>query len=194
MTGGQPRTGVLGIDPGATGAIVLLSYRGGGVPVLLAVSQLPTHAVEIGKRTSKTLDAAALAMMLGEWEHEHGLRITRAIVERVGAMPKDKSPQAFAFGRSYGAVIAALEVLGIFTTTVSPAKWREAVGVARNTRDENADDAAHRRKIKTSARKRAAQLWPEKADWFRRVKDADAAEAALIGLSGFTLAHPLPIR
>jgi hypothetical protein len=48
---------------------------------------------------------------------------------------------------------------------VSPAKWKKALGLSAD---------------KGASRRRAIELWPERAQWFARVKDDGRAEAALI--------------
>lgn len=171
------RPAVLGVDPGAQGAVALLA-QDQEVPELLAVTVLPTIARQIGKRTSRELDGLALAAQVVEWEVIFDVDITKAMVEQVASMPRDKPPQAFAFGQSYGAVKAALQARGVLIETILPAKWREIAGVGRV-------EAGDRKALKHAARKRAAALWPHREDLFRRAKDADAAEACLIGLSGF---------
>lgn len=171
--------GFVGIDPGAKGAIALLAHGcPGSGPELLAVASLPTTIDRIGGRKSPRLNGLALGSMLAEWQIQHGVVVSSATIERVHAMPKDKGPQAFAFGRSYGAVQAVLETMGVQTRTLPVSIWRQAVGIILPDAERSRDQ------IKTACRRRAQELWPDQADWFKRVKDTDAAEAALIGLAG----------
>lgn len=171
--------GFVGIDPGAKGAIALLANgRPGSIPELLAVASLPTVIDRIGGRKSPRLDGLALGSMLADWQNRHGVVVSHATIERVHAMPKDRGPQAFAFGRSYGAAQAVLETMGVQTRTLPVASWRQAVGVLMP------DAERSKEQIKAACRARAQELWPDQAAWFKRVKDTDAAEAALIGLAG----------
>ena len=71
----------------------------------------------------------------------------------------------FAFGQAYGLVLGVLAGLWIPTSTVTPAAWKKALKL--NTG-------------KDAARAKAAQLWPQMAGEFKRVKDDGRAEAALI--------------
>lgn len=174
----MPRAAVVGVDPGASGAIALLAETDALVPELLEVRALPTEAVQIGKRTSKVLDGMALALLLPEWELLHDVVVVKGVCEQVASMPQDRAPQAFAFGRSYGGAVAAIQATRTRVDLVLPSVWRQTAGVPRV-------ETGDRRAIKAAARKRASELWPEKAELFRRAKDADAAEAALIGLYGF---------
>lgn len=171
------RAAVIGVDPGASGAIALLAENG-RVPELVTARTLPTEAVKIGKRTSKVLDGMALALLLPEWELLHDVVIVKGVCEQVASMPRDRAPQAFAFGRSYGAVVAAIQATRTAVDLVPPPVWRQGAGVPRV-------ETGDRKALKAAARKRATELWPEQADLFRRAKDADVAEAALIGLYGF---------
>lgn len=172
--------GVVGIDPGAKGAIALLDARekAHGVPKLLDVQTIPTTPLPIGGRKSLVVDGLRLAQLIWGWEREHDIIITHGAVERVAAMPGDHAPQAFAFGRSLGSVSGVIEAQGIDLQLVPVATWRQIVGVPRALSDDN-----RRKEIKALCRKRAAELWPSEAARFARVKDADAAEAAMIALS-----------
>lgn len=172
--------GVVGIDPGAKGAIALLDARtkDDGVPRLLDVQTIPTQVFLIGGRKSLVVDGLKLAQLVWGWERAHDIIITHGAVERVAAMPADHAPQAFAFGRSLGSVSGVIQAQGIDLQFVPVATWRQIVGVPRALSDEN-----RRKEIKALCRKRAAELWPTEATRFRRVKDADAAEAAMIALS-----------
>lgn len=173
---------VLGIDPGAQGAAALLAPRpDGAVPELLDVAPLPGRREAIGRanrRQTVILDGFELVAILRGWERKHDGAILRIVIERVSALPKDRAPQAFAFGRAYGAVRAIAEAHGAEVTTVPVSVWRAVAGVLVPDAERNRDA------LKRACRARAAEIWPDQADWFKRVKDTDAAEAALIGLSG----------
>jgi hypothetical protein len=174
-------SGVIGVDPGATGALALLDAGRRdllGVPSLVTVAPIPAIEVKVGKRKSRVVDGRRLAQMLCDLER--GTPLSSAAVEVVASMPADKPPQAFAFGRSLGGVEATLQAHGLVITRVPVATWRQATGVARATAD---DAKARRREHKAACRARAIELWPDQKDLFRRVKDTDAAEAALIALS-----------
>ena len=169
----------LGVDPGAHGAVALLAPRHGReVPELLDVAKLPGARERVNTRDTIILDAMRLVEILQDWEVLHDGAILTCTIERVGALPRDRAPQAFAFGRAYGAVRAVIESRGTTVRTVPVSVWRAAAGVLVP------DAARERSQLKAACRARAAGLWPERADWFKRVKDTDAAEAALIGLAG----------
>ncbi|HEY7821438.1 MAG TPA: hypothetical protein VIG24_01320 [Acidimicrobiia bacterium] len=87
------------------------------------------------------------------------------VVEQVHAMPKQGVSSTFAFGRAVGIIEGVIAARGLPIHWVTPQRWKKAMGV---TSDKN------------TSRQQAINLWPEAADMFARVKDADRAEAALI--------------
>jgi crossover junction endodeoxyribonuclease RuvC len=87
------------------------------------------------------------------------------VVEQVHAMPRQGVSSTFAFGKAAGIIDGVIAARRLPVTYVTPQKWKKAMGV---TADKN------------SSRQLAINLWPTEADLFRRVKDADRAEAALI--------------
>lgn len=170
---------VVGVDPGASGALALLdpSKVIQGVPVLLEAETVPSIREKIGSRRSGVIAAYEVGDMLHGWQTKHGELIARAAIERVHTMPGDFAPQAFAFGRSLGKIEGVLEAMGVVIDSVPVAVWRQRVGVRRRKEDEDA------KVLKRLSRERACELWPEAAEKFKRVKDSDRAEAALIGVA-----------
>ncbi len=152
---------ILGIDCGARGAIAWLSLTG----ELLAVEDMPAAAVTIGGKDRMRVSAPMLAALIRE------TMPTAAFVEKVGAMPGQGTASMFSFGFSAGLVDGVLAGLGIPTTYVTPQSWKRAAGLTSD---------------KSAVRLRAAQLWPDMARHFARVKDDGRAEAALIARFGVT--------
>jgi hypothetical protein len=109
-----------------------------------------------------TISAARLSDMCSRWLP---LDYVLAVVEDVHAMPKQGVSSTFAFGRSLGVIEGALGALSIPTHYVSPARWKRDLRLGKD---------------KGESRRRAIELWPDRADWFARVKDDGRAEAALI--------------
>lgn len=134
---------ILGIDPGVTGAIGMVE-----------------PCVETWDMPATPLD---LALLLRTFDPA----TTRVYVEEVHPMPKNGSIASFKLGQSFGGLMATLATLGFPTHTVSPAKWKRAMGV-------DAD--------KNRTRAKAQQMFPT-AD-LRRVKDHGRAEALLIAEYG----------
>ena len=97
------------------------------------------------------------------------LEVAKAIIEQVNAMPGQGVTSMFAFGESFGLAKGVLAGLKIPTSTVTPGKWKKALQL-------NAG--------KDGSRAKAAQIWPEHAGEFKRVKDDGKAEACLIAYWG----------
>lgn len=143
---------VIGIDPGASGAVAVVSDAGG----LVTVFDMPVFKINGKSR----LDVHQLGEQLRSI-----LPASKAVVELVGAMPRQGVSSTFVFGFSTGAVHGALGALSVPLDTVTPAKWKAHF---RLTKDKDA------------ARQLATRKWPHGP--FSRVKDAGRAEAALIAL------------
>lgn len=150
---------ILGIDPGASGALAWIDDRG----MLLAVEDMPAMEIKVGTKLRKRVSAPMLAALIRE------TMPAAAFVERVGAMPGQGTASMFAFGFSCGLIDGVLSGLNIPVTFVTPALWKKRLGLSAD---------------KGNARMRAAQLFPEMAAKFSRVKDDGRAEAALIAAYG----------
>ena len=147
---------ILGIDPGKSGAVAVLNQRG----ALVAVHDMPI----VGPIVS--------AVLLDELVHDyvdplHDGPSGTAVIEDVHAMPKQGVTSSFSFGRSLGVAEGVLAGNGYSLRYVSPAKWKKALGLTSD---------------KGVSRRRAIEVWPNRASWFARVKDDGRAEAALIAL------------
>ena len=153
---------ILGIDPGASGALCLLDTELNW----LFVHDMPVVEVKRGSRNVRQVQPALLVSLIEQ------LSPSSAIVERVSAMPGQGVSSMFAFGRAAGVVEGALAGLGVPYTDVPPATWIKAMGV---------------RGGKDGARNRAMELWPKQAELFKRVKDDGRADAALIAAYGTNL-------
>jgi crossover junction endodeoxyribonuclease RuvC len=143
---------VIGIDPGLTGAIAVLSETG----ELISVEDMPTF--DIGGKNK--INVHALGASLSKYSHD-----ARAVVELVGAMPGQGVSSMFSFGFAAGAVHGAIGALGIPLETVTPQKWKKHFRLPKD---------------KDAARQLAVRKWPHGP--FSRKKDAGRAEAALIAL------------
>lgn len=146
---------VIGIDPGATGAIVLLEN---GEPI--EWTEMPI--VKIGSATR--VNAAALTDFIASCCCEH------VYVESVHSMPKQGVASSFNFGHSTGTVMGVLGAMGLPHTLVTPQAWKKSVGLIGTDKD--------------AARARAIQLWPKWADLHKKGKGQALADAALIARHG----------
>jgi hypothetical protein len=150
---------ILGIDPGAHGAIAVLDATG----ALLEVVDMPVTQEANGR-------TATNAPLLGGILARFHARV--AFCEFVAARPTDAKTAAFAFGRARGCIEGACGVLGLPIVFLTPPTWKRIADIPPGA--ENKD----------LARTRAIARWPNLADLFARKGDVDRAEAALIGLAG----------
>ena len=152
---------IIGVDPGAAGAIAILEDTG----KLVHVFDMPSVEVISGGKAKRRVSPEMLAAELRLYADQGAV----AYVEQVGAMPGQGVSSMFAFGQAFGIVLGVLAGLAIPTQTVTPGKWKKALNL-------NAG--------KDAARAKAAQVWPAHAAEFKRVKDDGKAEAGLIAVWG----------
>lgn len=150
---------VVGIDPGKNGAIAVLD----GYGELRWIDDMPV----IGNTVSGILVCDSIEAAFHDGGQVMGEGDTVAVVEQVHSMPKQGVASSFDFGKSYGIVLGVLAGCRVRVEHVPPTRWKKAL---RLTAD------------KEQARRRAIERWPREADLFKRKKDADRAEAALIAL------------
>lgn len=126
---------VLGVDPGLAGGLAVLDV-GGEVLDLRPMPVLP------GQR--RTIDARELANWLYATEEQHGA-FALAVVERVGAMPRQGIASAFSFGAGWGLVLGVLAALKVPVELATPQRWKSAV-LAGTPKDKGAAIAFCRRR------------------------------------------------
>jgi crossover junction endodeoxyribonuclease RuvC len=147
----------LGVDPGASaGGWAVLDELG----QIVAAGDLPV----VGSGTKMIISGPLLAEIVLRYAP------SRAVVERVGPMPKQGVSSTFKFGRGVGLVEGVLGGALVPISYVSPVTWKRHFQVGAE---------------KEEARQKAIQLWPaHAAELFSRKRDHGRAEAALIALWG----------
>lgn len=148
---------VLGVDPGASGALALLFED------QLLVVDMPTHSVKRGKGEKREVDGYALRHLLEE------LRPDVAYLEQVGGITGQSASAAFNFGRASGVVEGALKMAGVRVEMTAPHVWKRRMGLKGG---------------KDASRARSSALFPAYAHNWKRVKDDGRAEAVLIAEYG----------
>jgi hypothetical protein len=136
---------VLGIDPGLSGAWAALWPDG-----TLNVGDLPT--------VGKAIDGAAFARLV------RSLQPRFAVVEQVGAMPKQGLASTWKFAESVGTVLGVIAACEVPLHRVTPGVWKRRFAL-------DAD--------KEKCRARAIALWPACPSLARKM-DHGRAEAALM--------------
>jgi crossover junction endodeoxyribonuclease RuvC len=156
---------VIGIDPGAHGAIAVLTDSGD----LISIEDMPSTTEANGRAAT---NAPLLASLLARTH----ARI--AFVEFVAARPTDAKSSAFAFGRARGCIEGVCGALGIPLIFLTPPVWKRLAYIPPGA--ENKD----------LARTRAIARWPAHADLFALKKHVDRAEACLIAAAGLSTRMP----
>ena len=146
----------IGIDPGLSGAIAFLDAEKGH----LSIIDMPTFEVKRNNKTKREVSPVGVAVAMGLAE-----KVSRAVLERVGAMPGQGVTSVFSFGRSVGIIEGVLATMLIPVDIVTPQAWQKAAGV---------------RGGKDGSRLRASELFPNYAELFARKKDDGRADAALM--------------
>lgn len=152
---------ILGIDPGLSGALALLSPEGH----VLAIEDMPTVEIVVNNKKRRTVPPAALVALLKKMAPQ------KAFLENVGVRPGEGAVGAFSFGRNLGQIEGVLAALQIPTTLVHPATWKRRMSIPAD---------------KGGARMKAMALFPDKVDLFKRVKDDGRAESALLAYYGLS--------
>jgi crossover junction endodeoxyribonuclease RuvC len=156
---------IVGIDPGAHGAIAFLTDAG----ALITVVDMPSVQVVVGKGKRTRVVAARVVQHIRNGIHNPlaGYGCPRFMVERASSMPGQGVASMFSFGFAAGICEGVIAGLGFPLDHVTPVVWKRALHVPAD---------------KGGARMRASEEFPEHADLFARVKDDGRAESALIGL------------
>lgn len=151
-------TRYIGVDPGKSGAVAVLDAWG----EIVFMHDMPV----VGNQVSGTL----LADLIDDASPNGAGSLIAdvvAVVEQVHSMPHQGVVSSFDFGKSYGIVLGVLAGARVQIENVSPNRWKNAMHLSAD---------------KEMARRRAIERWPKNADLFKRKKDADRAEAALMAL------------
>lgn len=150
---------VAGIDPGKTGAMVILFPDDAGLV-------FPVPLVKLPKETPAWR----------EWASTWGNALAFTppdliVIEHVSARPNQGTVSMFSFGKTYGFAHALAAAVGCRIEFVTPATWKPKMGIAKAA-DKNA------------SRERVRNTLPRLAHAVTRVKDDGVAEAALLALYG----------
>ena len=151
MSDKPPSLIITAIDPGLSGAVARLEE--GKLTILRDFKALP--------------DIARAVCLLGT-----GADLIA--IEQVHAMPGEGVVSCFSFGKSTGVALGAAYLHpGISVVEVAPQRWpnyyRKRFNIPKG------------KPFKEVTREIACQMFPAQADLFRRKKDHNSADAALLG-------------
>lgn len=123
---------ILGIDPGCSGALVILDQEGN----FIDATRTPT----IKDSKQSKVNGAAIVRFLESYQVKH------AYIEKVHAMPQQGVSSTFTFGHSAGVVEGIIQGLNIPYTMITPQSWKKSNNLIGTEKD--------------AARSRAIQLYP----------------------------------
>lgn len=156
---------LIGIDPGLTGAFILMSSDG----EVVDVADIPVMAAgKGGTKVKNIVNYAATFSILSQWVEDYG--VAEAWIESVGSRPTDGVAAAFSFGMTFGALRAIVACTKQPLNLVTPGTWKKYFKLP------SAD--------KEVARGFAINQFPEATKFLTRKKDHNRAEAILIAYYG----------
>lgn len=168
-------TVIIGVDPGNDGALACLVNGD-----LFDVQDMPTRSngVRRNGKQKRQVDPHAVRDLLRGWFVSCDRDMSPVVViEHVQSSPGAGATSMFTFGQGFGLIEGVAVGLGLTPDLVKPEVWKPHLGIGSD---------------KDRSRELAANRWPEWADEFRRKKDADRAEAALIA-HWWECAHAVPV-
>jgi hypothetical protein len=134
---------VIGIDPGFSGAIAVMTDRGD----ILAIHDMPVH--EEGKLRQP--DGASLRNLLAF----HG-RVDLVALELVHAMPKQGVATMFRFGVNWGLTLGVIQAMGLPCELVRPQDWQKAIYASQPKQNKGVE-------AKRATRAYVDRRWPGQA-------------------------------
>ncbi len=152
---------IIGIDPGLTGALVLMTDHG----AIMHIEDMPVSAKTNGK--GKQVNAVMLSDIISDLCDIAGSE-PLVVIERVSAMPGQGVTSMFGFGRSLGVIEGVTAALGLSVRWVTPQKWKKHFSLLKKDKD--------------ASRTLVIEKYPKYIDYFKRKKDSGRADAVLIGL------------
>ena len=149
---------VFGIDPGVSGALSIYENK-----KLKEVIDMPTMSE--GKKNKKQINAAQLASEIKK-------RVNRSddvavVIEHVSAMPGQGVTSMFNFGQSFGVIKGICSALTLPIYFIRPVKWKKHFNLIGSSKD--------------ASRTKAIELFPNFSNEMAKKKDANKADAILIG-------------
>lgn len=156
-----PRPLAIGVDPGLSGALVVIDLDDNQI---IDVIDMPIFQTKTAARKSghfNHLDVHKLSFML----EFYAPNVACAFLEEPGAMPDQGLSSTFQFGRVCGQIHGVMAGHNIPVYLAKPGAWKAAMGLSSNK------EAS--RELASLIYKNGPELWPLK-------KHNDRAEAALL--------------
>lgn len=170
----------VGIDPGNTGAMALVT----------AVGEL-LDTFDITSNDGR-IHAAAMVDQFSRWNE--AVEVDVAIVENVSAMPSDGGSSGFKFGRAAGYAEMLPACFLVRTEFITPSRWKAHHKITKKGKNGKAD--------KDASRTLAMRRWPDMIEHFQPQRGrttkaqgqarADAALLAVAWLETNDISSPPP--
>jgi len=159
---------VLGIDPGASGALALYDVTNGRV---LKLWDMPNTSMILttGKKTNR-VDIPALIKIF-EFVEDMAQEMEATLyvhIEKVQAFSKQSAPAAFNFGAAATVPQVLAVAFGYPPVMIPPQTWKKQIGLQASAKDD--------------ARLLVLRLFPNLKDALKRKLDVDRADAILIAM------------
>ena len=149
---------LIGIDPGVSGALSVYEHK-----KLIEVLDMPTMSE--GKKNKKQINSAQLSLEIKK--RVNGSDENAVVIEHVTAMPGQGVTSMFNFGQSFGVIKGICSALNLPVYFVRPVKWKKHFNLIGSSKD--------------ASRTKAIEMFPSFSDNMARKKDANKADAILIG-------------
>ena len=148
---------IIGIDPGLSGAIVILEEN-----KVLGMFDMPVMAE--GKKNKRQLNSAQLVNIINE--HIKKNEEIAVVVEQVNAMPGQGVTSMFNFGQTFGAIKGVCAALELPIFFVRPSKWKKHFELTNSSKD--------------SSRTKVIEMYPSLSSQLSKKKDVNKSDAILI--------------
>ncbi len=148
---------IIGIDPGLSGALAILSNN-----EVISLIEMPVMSE--GKKNKRQLNSAQLVKLLKDSINE--TEETVVVVEQVNAMPGQGVTSMFNFGQTFGAIKGICAALGLPIHFVRPAKWKKHFELINASKD--------------ASRTKVIEMYPSLSNELSKKKDVNKSDAILI--------------
>ena len=151
---------IIGIDPGISGSICF--FENGKI---IDVVEMPTM-IE-GKKNKKQVNGSQIYNEISKRISKFENHEIRVIIEQVSAMPGQGVTSMFNFGQSFGVIKGICSALSLPIHFIRPVKWKKHFNLIGSSKD--------------ASRTKAIELFPNFSNDMTKKKDANKADAILIG-------------
>jgi crossover junction endodeoxyribonuclease RuvC len=144
----EPKTAIIGADPGMDGGLALMILNSRGEPDKLIVKVMPTKPAAKGR----DVDGREIGAFIDS-ANDYDADIKLACIEIVHSMPKQGVASSFNFGKSYGRLLGVFEAMLIPVHDVTPQMWKKAIlgGLGKEKEDSIRYAISHYPKINFKA-------------------------------------------